>query len=111
MNNDTIQVNRAPVLTLWATVVAERLGYDRNEALTLGKVVAGLNAQSKGRSLGIFDTPDQKDSPQRPRKAGPDELTAVALCGRLVQARKTELGLRAMDRDQPVDPASVDKYL
>jgi hypothetical protein len=26
---DTIRVNRAPVLTLWAAVVAERLGFDR----------------------------------------------------------------------------------
>jgi hypothetical protein len=32
----TIEINRAPVLTLWATVVAERLGFNRNEALTLG---------------------------------------------------------------------------
>ena len=29
MPTNTIQVNRAPVLTLWATVVAERLGYAR----------------------------------------------------------------------------------
>jgi len=26
---DTIRINRAPVLTLWAAVVAERLGFDR----------------------------------------------------------------------------------
>jgi hypothetical protein len=46
--------NLAPVLTLWGTIVAERLGFDREEALTLGKAVAGLNAYSKGKSLGIF---------------------------------------------------------
>ena len=40
----TISINRAPVLTLWATVVAERLGYDADAACTLGKVLAGLNA-------------------------------------------------------------------
>ena len=27
--NDTIRINRAPVLTFWAAVVAERLGFDR----------------------------------------------------------------------------------
>jgi len=32
----TVSINRAPVLTLWAAVVAERLGFDREEALTLG---------------------------------------------------------------------------
>jgi hypothetical protein len=38
----TIQTNRAPVLTLWAAVVAEELGYDHDSALTMGKCVAGL---------------------------------------------------------------------
>ena len=46
-----IRVNRAPVLTLWATVVAERLGFDRDAALTLGRAVAGSSAQMKGREL------------------------------------------------------------
>jgi hypothetical protein len=55
MATHTVNINRAPVLTLWATVVAERLGYDHEAALTLGKAVAGLNAQSKGRRLGIFE--------------------------------------------------------
>jgi hypothetical protein len=50
----TIHINRAPVLTLWAAVVAERLGFRRDEALTLGRAVAGLNAYSKGVSLGLF---------------------------------------------------------
>lgn len=44
-NRKTISINRAPVLTLWAVVVARRLGFRKAEALTLGKAVAGLNAQ------------------------------------------------------------------
>ena len=51
----TISINRAPVLTLWAAVVAERLGFDRDAALTLGRAVAGLNAYAKGVSLGLFE--------------------------------------------------------
>jgi hypothetical protein len=47
----TLSINRAPVLTLWAAVVAVRPGFGRDEALTLGRAVAGLNAYSKGRSL------------------------------------------------------------
>ena len=54
MAPDRISINRAPVLTLWAAVVAERFGFDRKEALSLGKAAAGLTAQSKGRRLGIF---------------------------------------------------------
>jgi hypothetical protein len=46
--------NRAPVLTLWAVVVAEVLGFEHSEALTLGRAVAGLKAYSKGVSLGLF---------------------------------------------------------
>jgi hypothetical protein len=40
-----IRVNRAPVLTLWATVVAKRLGYPPETALTLGRFVAGSSAR------------------------------------------------------------------
>jgi len=42
-----IRVNRAPVLTLWATVVAERLGYPPETAVTLGRFVAGSSARAK----------------------------------------------------------------
>jgi hypothetical protein len=49
-----VMVNRAPVLTLWAAVVAEVLGFERDEALTLGRAVAGLNACSEGVSLWLF---------------------------------------------------------
>jgi hypothetical protein len=41
-----IVINRAPVSTLWAATVAERLGFARDEALSLGKAVAGLTAQA-----------------------------------------------------------------
>ena len=43
MTNATpsVRVNRAPVLTLWAAVVAERLGHPPETALALGRFVAG----------------------------------------------------------------------
>jgi hypothetical protein len=50
----TIRINRAPVLTLWAAVVAACLGFAWEEALTLGRAVAGLNAYAKGKALGLF---------------------------------------------------------
>ena len=43
-----VMVNRASVLTLWAAVVAEVFWFEHDEALTLGRAVAGLNASSKG---------------------------------------------------------------
>jgi hypothetical protein len=41
-------------LTLWAAAIAERVGFDEEEASTIGKTVAGLTAQAKGRRLGIY---------------------------------------------------------
>jgi len=49
-----IRVNRVPVLTLWATVVAERLGFDHDVALTLGRAVAGTSAQMNRASAGYL---------------------------------------------------------
>jgi len=54
MPDAKLLINRAPVLTLWGAVVAERMGFNWKEALSLGKALAGLTAQSKGRSLGIY---------------------------------------------------------
>ncbi len=39
MGENIVEINRAPVLTLWATIVAEREGHDPETALTLGKAV------------------------------------------------------------------------
>jgi hypothetical protein len=44
-----IRVNRAPVLTVWATAVAERLGYPPETALTLGRFVEGSSECTKDR--------------------------------------------------------------
>src|ERR1044071_1145062 len=51
MAQDRILINRAPVLTLWAAVVAERLGFDREEALSLGKAVKKLHPKLVGALL------------------------------------------------------------
>jgi hypothetical protein len=70
MAHRTISINRAPVLTLWAAVVAQRLGFDEDEALSLGKAVAGLNAQAKGRRLGIFKPHEEKAKKAREKERG-----------------------------------------
>ena len=68
MANKKIKINRAPVLTLWATIVAERLGYKKDESLTFGKAVAGLNAQSKGKRLGIYEEKKDKEEGEKETK-------------------------------------------
>src|SRR5271157_5438890 len=64
-----IRVNRAPVLTLWATVVAERLGHPADTALTLGRFVAGSSARAKARRLGIVE--DRPEEERNKRLAEP----------------------------------------
>jgi hypothetical protein len=84
-------VNRAPIMMAWACVVAERLGFSREEALSIGKsnihsrfhhfspltlmkplfpfailrssasVYTEMNAISKGVSLGIYDKKREAD--------------------------------------------------
>jgi len=105
-----VTINRAPVLTLWAAVVAERLGFDPDTALTLGKVLAGLNAQAKGRSLGIFKPPKLAGEAP-PKKHGLGEELWIDLCGRAVPAKNTADGIRAVVKDALVDPAAVRRYL
>jgi hypothetical protein len=105
----TISINRAPVLTLWAAVVAERLGFDEDEALTLGKAVAGLNAQAKGRRLGIFKPHEEK--PQKAREKEHGEEFWIEICGRPVPAKNTDDGIRAMKGAQVIDPGGVRRYL
>lgn len=74
-----VHVNRAPVMTAWAMVVAERMGFKREEALSIGRAYiyvlvhissytppasayTELNATSKGISLGLFDEEKGKDT-------------------------------------------------
>ncbi len=121
MVKNKIKINRAPVLALWAAVVAERLGYDEKTALTLGKAVAGLNAQSKGRKLGIYEekTEEEKEkergkhalSEAEGKKEKPVKLEFIEILGRGVPAVKTPNGLRATVDGKPIYAESVETYL
>ena len=108
----TVTVNRAPVLTLWAAVVAERVGFEHDEALTLGRAVAGLNAYSKGKSLGLFRPTPAEVRAKREQKARKAGVFRVGLLHRAVPVVHTDDGLRAVARgDKPIDPAGVQRYL
>jgi hypothetical protein len=114
MTEHKILINRAPVLTLWATTVAERLEFDQNEALSLGKAVAGLTAQSKGRRLGIYKRVPQEVKKARARKRGEEFL--IEICGRQVPAINTTDGVNEsifrsrhlLSREQHL--AAIDSY-
>ncbi|KAF9446939.1 hypothetical protein P691DRAFT_761189 [Macrolepiota fuliginosa MF-IS2] len=54
-------INRAPIMTAWGMVVAERLGFRREEALSIASVYTEANAISKGIHLGVFNEGKGKD--------------------------------------------------
>jgi hypothetical protein len=110
MEPHKVTVNRAPVLTLWAAVVAERLGFRWEEALTLGRAVAGLNAQSKGRALGMFRPGEVTGRPGAPA-APPEGEFHVELLGRAVPSVRSPEGVRALEKGKPSVPARVERYL
>ena len=89
--------------------MAERLGFNPDEALSLGRAVAGLNAQTKGRALGIFEAKPEVVRKAAQRKRG--EEFWVTLCGRPVPAKSTDNGVRAVSGDKPIDPDSAARYL
>jgi len=105
-----VMVNRVPMVTLWAAVVAEVLGFEHDEALTLGRAVVGLNAYSKGVSLGLFQPTPQEVKEHR-RKIRKDEWVIIDLLHRAVPAKHTDEGLRALSGESPIRPESVQKYL
>jgi hypothetical protein len=111
MAKKKIKINRAPVLTLWAAIVAERLGYKKDESLTFGKAVAGLNAQSKGKRLGIYKEKKDKEEEKETKEEKSVKLEFIELLGRGVPAVKTPQGLRASIKGEEIDAESVQKYL
>jgi len=106
-----IEINQAPVLTLWAAVVAERLGFDWEEALTLGRAVAGLNAYSKGKALGLFEPTPEAVREKREQLRRQKGAFSIDLLNRKVPAFHTEAGIRALQKDQQTNPISVTGYL
>ena len=108
-----LRINRAPVLTLWAAVVAERLGSPREAALTVGQVVAGMTAHAKGVRLGIYAPSEER--PHEPPPPKPEGATgavlSLSLLGRNISVVPTKDGLRAISKAEIVKPESVARYL
>jgi hypothetical protein len=108
----TININRAPVLTLWAAVVAERLGYDKSTALSLAQAVAGMNAQAKGKRLGIYAETDGKPENLKNRDTRRRRAAeTVQLLGRTVPVTTARGVMRASLKGELVKPEPVERYL
>lgn len=63
----TVVINRAPVLTLWCAVVAHE-GPSQlpwGKACMVGRKIAGMLAQSKGRSIGLYERKEELSDEER----------------------------------------------
>ena len=110
-----IRVNRAPVLTLWAAVVAMRLGYDWDAAITLGRAVAGSSARVKARAIGMAEDQPQsgnlRDAAERLRRDRASAGNTVHLLGRDLPVVEEQGHIRALDHDRPAAPGAAAAYV
>jgi hypothetical protein len=75
-----------------------------DEALSLGKALAGLNAQAKGRRLGIFKPHEEKAKKAREKERR--ERFFIEVLGRPVFATNTDDGIRAVHGRSRLTPTA-----
>lgn len=85
---DSILINRAPVLELWAASVASFLypNLSWETCLSAGSAISTLCAISKGRSIGTIEKPDpataeKKREERQQLRAGNDQLDELEVMG------------------------------
>ncbi|KAF9247293.1 hypothetical protein BU15DRAFT_84810 [Melanogaster broomeanus] len=100
-------VNRAPLMTAWATVVAEHLGFEREEALSIGSVYTEMNAVTKGVSLGLIDESRKKEIEPIPGEKQP----YVDLMGRRPLYQTQSSKWRALVGGSPALPSAAFSYI
>jgi hypothetical protein len=123
-------INRSPVLTLWAAMVAKHLYHlSLDEALSLGSAFASQTAQAKGQALGIYssDTITSARNDNSTTKIKEDEtpqndsatiatthdyqLMGQTICTKQLHATNGPVVLRAVSNDKLVDPHSAWSHL
>ncbi|EJD53607.1 hypothetical protein AURDEDRAFT_95872 [Auricularia subglabra TFB-10046 SS5] len=108
IQSESVITNRAPVMTAWAMIVGERMGFQREEALSIASAYTEMNAISKGVSIGVFNSSRGKGVELAKGEAQP----YVDLMGRRIPVLKTrEDKWRALVKGEPVDPMDAHGYI
>ncbi|VDC07287.1 unnamed protein product [Peniophora sp. CBMAI 1063] len=102
-------VNRAPIMMAWSCIVAERIGFAREEALSIASVYTEMNAITRGLSLGIYDKTSAEVVEASPHGTQP----YAEVMGRRIPLYKTSEGSwRALNKDsKPASPATAFSYI
>ena len=106
---DEIRVNRAPVLTLWAAIVAEHLGHDADAAITLGRAVAGSSARVKARAIGLEEKREDREKSRPSEAATPRQ--SIHLLGRDIPVIERRGSQFALDGDKASAPGPARAYV
>ncbi|CAD6921311.1 unnamed protein product [Tilletia controversa] len=107
-------VNRAPVMTLWTTILLERMGFQRREALSLAQCYVSTTSTARAVNLGLAPSTDR----DKASTAGPKQphfvLMGVKLPVLQLQQRTAsgDVGeYRAIYDGQVVDPQKAFDYI
>eukprot|EP00667_Euglena_gracilis_P021998 EG_transcript_24292 len=109
-----VTVNRAPVLALWAAVVAQRLGYEWPEALTLGRAVSGILAASRLTSGFAAQRKGPAKAKAKAREAKPEQqVEKVQVMGIQVKLERQGGHTVAVEKagGKPIDAKTAQAYL
>lgn len=108
LTNKSTVVNRAPLMMAWAIAVAERLGFRREEALSIASVYTEMNAVTKGVSLGIYES--GKERGMEAIKGGSQSY--IEFMGRRIPLYQTQTQQwRALSNGSPIKPSSAFSYI
>ncbi|TFK29406.1 hypothetical protein FA15DRAFT_664356 [Coprinopsis marcescibilis] len=108
LSSKHVVINRAPVMTAWAAVVAEHLNFKREEALSIASVYTEMNAISRGAAIGKYDK--SQDRSMAVSKDGPQPY--VELMGRRIPLYRTQHEQwRALSKNSPVPPITAFSYI
>ncbi|KAF5363885.1 hypothetical protein D9756_000451 [Leucocoprinus leucothites] len=113
LRNKSCVINRAPVMAAWSMIVAECLGFKRDEALSIGRAISAsvyteMNAVSKGISLGVF----KEGKGQGMEASSKGSQPYVDIMGRRIPLFQTQEGhWRALSSGSPVFPGSAFSYI
>lgn len=115
-NAGIIHIESTPVLILWVTVVAERLGYSSEEALTYGRWISSVLEQSKGEAMGVLQKRRDKTSEpktKRRKKENTDNRHVEVFVNIDIPVKKKNGMLLAVEKGQgePIDHKRVQEYL
>lgn len=101
-------VNRAPVMTAWSTILLERLGFSRPEALSLAHCYVNYTSTMRGISLGIIPAAEKERSVHL---VGPNQPHFQLMRVKIPVMQMQDGSYRAISAGQVIQPDKAFNYM